>query len=154
MYECLKYILFSFFIIHISNQILGLVDAANCKYFDGKIAQLADKWERLAPGFHLWFMQRKAETFKSSMIAPVREAAQLGSPPQIYTDNANESKNFVLKEWVDFSKNTIPAFIAELRSFVQQSLVEAERAVYGSGEYYLSDEFKHLEVGEILEFRN
>lgn len=123
------------------------MDAANCKDFDTKSAQLEDKWERIAPGFHLWFMRRKAETFKTSMIAPVREAAQLGSPPKAYTDNANESKNFVLKDWVDFSKNTIPAFIAELRSFVQQSLVEAERAVYGAGEYYLSDEFKHLEVG-------
>ena len=76
------------------------------------------------------------------MIASVREAAQLGSPPH----NANESKNFVLKDWVDFNKNTIPAFIAELRSFAQQSLTEAERAVYGAGEYYLSKEFKHLEV--------
>ena len=80
------------------------------------------------------------------MIASVREAARLGSPPQMYTDNANESKNFVLKDWVDFNKNTIPAFIAERRSFVQQSLTEAEHAVYGAGEYYLSEECKHLEV--------
>lgn len=114
--------------------------------FDNKTAQLEQKWNSIAPGFHPWFMQHKADTFRTSMIASVREAAQPGSPPQMYTDNANESKNFVLKDWVDFSKNTIPAFIAELRSFVQQSVTEADRAVYGAGEYYLSEEFKHLEV--------
>ena len=82
------------------------------------------------------------------MIAPVREAAQLGSPPKNYTDNANESANFVLKDWVDFSKNSIPDFIAELRSFTQQKLAEAVRAVYGAGEFYLAEEFKYLEVSK------
>ena len=111
-------------------------------------AQLAEKWNRIAPGFHAWFLRQKAEVFKKSMIAPVREAAQLGSPPKNYADNANESANFVLKDWVDFSKNSIPDFIAELRSFTQQKLAEAERAVYGAEEFYLAEEFKYLEVSK------
>lgn len=57
-----------------------------------------------------------------------------------------KARIFVLKDWVDFNKNTIPALIAEIRSFFHQSLIEAERALYGAGEYYLSEEFKHLEV--------
>lgn len=122
------------------------MDSLSCEDFDTKTAQLEEKWNSIAPGFHPWFLKHKADTFKTSMIAPVREAAQLGSPPKAYTDNANESKNFVLKDWVDFNKNTIPAFNAELRSFVHQSLIEAERALYGAGEYYLSEECKHLEV--------
>ena len=44
-----------------------------------------------------------SDTFKTSMIASVREADQLGSPPTTYTGNANESKNFVLTDWVHFN---------------------------------------------------
>ena len=117
------------------------MDSVSCVEFDNKTAQLQQIWNSVAPGFHPWFVQHEADTFKTSMIASVRV-----HPPQMYTDNANESKNFVLKDWVDFNKNTIPAFIAELRSLVQQSITEAERAVYGAGEYYLSEELKHLEV--------
>jgi hypothetical protein len=47
---------------------------------------------------------------------------------------------------VDFSNNNIPTFIAELRSFTQQNLAEAERAVYGAGEFYLAEDFKYLEA--------
>ena len=124
------------------------MDSLSSEDFDTKTTQLEEKWNSIAPGFHPWFLKHKSDTFKTSLIAPVREAAQLGyrSPPKAYTDNANESKNFVLKDWVDFNKSTIHAFIAELRSFVHQSLIEAEHALYGAGEYYLSKEFKHLEV--------
>lgn len=101
------------------------------------------KWERIAPGFHQWF-QGKADVFKNSVIAPVRRSAQLGSKP--YTDNANESQNFVIKDWVEFKKSSMPSFVTKLRSFVQQSLDEASRAVYGAGDYYLVEEFRHLEV--------
>lgn len=116
-------------------QILGLVDSSS-----------EEDWERLAPGFHSWFSKNKAGIFKENMIAPVRERAQLGSPPSAYTTNANESKNFVLKKWVDFQKNSIPDFIEGLREYTQRCLTEAERAVYGAGEYSLSQEYKHLEV--------
>ena len=116
------------------------MDSLSCEDFDTKTAQLEEKWKSI--------LKHNADTFKTSMIAPVCEADKLEyrSPPKAYTDNANESKNFVLKDWVDFNKNTIPAFIAELRSFVHQSLIEAERALSGAGEYYLSEKFKHLEV--------
>ena len=122
------------------------MDSVDCNQFDKRTAQLEEKWNRIAPGFHVWFLRQKVEVFKKSMIAPIREAAQLGSPPKNYTDNANESANFVLKDWVDFSKNNIPTFIAELRSFTQQNLAEAEQAVYGAGEFCLAEDFKYLEA--------
>ena len=127
--------------------ILGLIDFVDYSQFDRWVVQLEEKWNRIAPGFHAWFLRQKAEV-KKSIIAPVREAAQLGSPPKNYTDNANESANFVLKDWVDFSKNSTPDLIAQLRSFTQQKLAEAERAVYGAGEFYLAEEFKYLEVSK------
>lgn len=93
-------------------------------------------------------MKTKADIFAKNMIASVRENAQLGSPPAIYTTNANESKNFVLKDWFDWKKNTITEFIEGLRGYVKRCLVEAERSVYGGGEYSLSKEYKYLEVGK------
>lgn len=123
-----------------------MVDSSSEEDFNNKLSTLNDKWERLVPGFHCWFSKNKAGIFKENMIAPVRERAQLGSPPSAYTTNANESKNFVLKKWVDFQKNSIPDFIEGLREYTQRCLTEAERAVYGAGEYSLSQEYKHLEV--------
>lgn len=91
-------------------------------------------------------MKNKADIFANNMIASVREKAQLGSPPAIFTTNGNESKNFVLKDWFDFKKSTIPEFIEGLRALSERYLVEAERCVYGGGEYSLADEYKYLEV--------
>jgi hypothetical protein len=48
-------------------------------------------------------MKKEADVFTKNMIKPVRENAQLGSPPAIYTTNANESKNYVLKDWLAFN---------------------------------------------------
>jgi len=125
---------------------LGLVDSQSQQELDDNIDSLKEKWERLAPGFFDFFKKNKADVFKYNMIAPVREAAQLGSPPEIYTTNANESKNFVLKNWVDFKKSTIPEFIQSLRGYTEGCLTEAERSIYGAGEYYLSEKYQHLQV--------
>jgi hypothetical protein len=106
------------------------------------------------PGFHEWFMKKEADMFTKNMIKPVRENAQLGSPTAIYTTNANESKNYVLKDWLAFKKNNIPDFIEGLREYTQRCLVEAERSVYGAGEYSLSQEYRYLEVDQKANFNN
>ena len=48
------------------------------------------------------------------MIADVREKALLGSPPEPYTTNSNESSNGVVRKWVGFTKSTWPAFVDKL----------------------------------------
>lgn len=125
---------------------LGLVDASDKDDFQEKLTSLADKWNAIAPGFHEWFVKKEADVFRNNMIAPVREKAQLGSPPAIYTTNANESKNYVLKDWLEFKKNNMPDFITGFRGYIERCLVEAERSVYGAGEYALSEEYRYLEV--------
>lgn len=125
---------------------LGLVDSSSDDDLMSRISSLTEKWEAIAPGFHDWFVKSKADVFISSMIFPVREKAQLGSPPDKYTTNANESKNFVIKDWLNFKKNSIPDFIEGLRGYAQRCLVEAERSLYGGGEYSLTEEYRYLEV--------
>jgi len=126
--------------------VLGLVDAFSENDFLTKLTSLSDKWDAIAPGFHEWFMKTESEVFKNNMIAPVREKAQLGSPPPKYTTNANESKNFVVKDWLEFKKNTMPDFITGYRGYIERCLQEAERSIYGAGEYLLSEEYRYLEV--------
>ena len=79
-------------------------------------------------------MDTQASTFQMYMIAPVREKAQLGSPPPRYTTNSNESANCTVKRWVGFTKSSWPAFVDKLQKLVEAQQSELSRAVYGSGE--------------------
>ena len=45
------------------------------------------------------------------MTAQVRKAAQRWYPPKTYTHNAKESKNYALKDWMEFRKNSIVVWI-------------------------------------------
>ena len=123
---------------------MGLVDSDSEESFDISLGQLQQRWERLAPGFHKWFIAQQANVFRSSMIRPVRERAQLGSPPVEFTNNPNESSNSVVKHWTSFKKNTWPAFIEKLQKLVEAQLSEADKALYGAGEYELLPEVSNL----------
>ena len=123
---------------------MGLVDSDSEESFDISLGQLQQRWERLAPGFHKWFIAQQANVFRSSMIRPVRERAQLGSPPVEFTNNPNESSNSVVKHWTSFKKNTWPAFIEKLQELVEAQLSEADKALYGVGEYELLPEVSNF----------
>ncbi len=96
----------------------GLVDVSNEEEFDVQLGRLRQRWEKLVPGFHKWFVSQQAGTFRRYMIAPVRQLAQLGSPPTIFTNNPNESANSVVKRWTSFTKSLWPQFITHLQRLV------------------------------------
>jgi hypothetical protein len=82
----------------------GLVDSTSCEDFDSKLASLKSVWRQrelsdgnCTPGFYEWFLEHKADTLKCSAIRPVREKAGLGSPPELFTTNASELLNSVIK---------------------------------------------------------
>ena len=89
----------------------GLVDKESEEAFDVSLGRLYKRWEKLAPGFHKWFLTQQAVSFRRCMILPVRERAHLGSPPLQFTNNPNESSNSVVKHWVGFKKNSWPDFV-------------------------------------------
>jgi hypothetical protein len=119
---------------------LGLVDADDAEDFDRKFASLFPMWEEEVPGFHAWFKKHKSSTFKESIISSVREAAGLGSPPSIYTNNDNEGMNSVLRRMTTSGKKLWSEMVAILEKLVTQQQVEFERAVYGAGEFRLVSE--------------
>ena len=106
-----------------------LVDAASEETFDLQIQQLCKHWDTLVPGFHEWFVDTQASTFRMYMIAPVHEKAQLGSPPPRYSTNFNES---TVKRWVGFTKSSWPAFVDKLQKLVEAQQSELSHAVQGS----------------------
>ena len=79
------------------------------------------------------------------MIAPVRKKAGLGCPPEFYTQNTPECCNTMVKknavkkkEWSDFC--------ISLESAVQTQEKELVKAVHDMGEFWLSPDFKHLQI--------
>ena len=94
-------------------------------------------------------MSQQADSFRRSTIRPVRERALLGSPPEEFTNNPNESSNSVVKHWTSFKKSSWPAFICKLQELVNAQLSEADKALYGAGEYSLVPELSHFAVDAV-----
>ena len=58
-------------------KILGLVDSVDCNQFDKRTAQLEEKWNRIAPGFHVWFLRQKAEVFNWDHLQRITLTTQI-----------------------------------------------------------------------------
>jgi len=83
---------------------------------------------------------------KCSAIRPVREEAGLGNPPEMFTTNASESLNAVIKSKVDYQKNELNKFIEKMRCLVDDQQKEVERAVCRRGKYTFRSNYQFLEV--------
>lgn len=87
-------------------RIEGLVDACSVKEFDQNFEALQELWNsrerpysgESEPQFYDHFSRFHAEVIKNHMRKDLRELVGLGSPPAIYTTNASEALNSVLKK--------------------------------------------------------
>lgn len=82
------------------------------------------------------------------MLRPVREECGLGCPPDIFTTNASESVNAMLKHKVDYKRNELPMFINKVMELVQEQQREVERAVVCRSKYQFREQYQHLVVAE------
>jgi hypothetical protein len=80
------------------------------------------------------------------MLPNVREKAGLVSPPTPYYTNEVESKNKLLEEEVQYKSSQLPEFVDKMRSLMEGQRQEIERAIIGSGEYRLRNEYRNLAV--------
>lgn len=80
---------------------------------------------------------------KMSMISSVHESAGLGSPPFPYTTNRNESMNNVAKAHADYRQSDWVELVSNMYDLVQNQSMEVDKAVYGMGEYFLSQPTSH-----------
>jgi hypothetical protein len=128
----------------------ALVDASTAAEFDTMLAVLEKEWLRVEKSQHSgdaqffsWFKKNLAVVMKENVIASVRQNAGLGCPPEFYTQNTSKCCNSIVKrdaggkkEWSDFCTS--------LEDTAKSQARELEKAIYGIGEFRLSDDFKHL----------
>ena len=98
--------------------------------------------------FVVWFRKYKADLIKEKMLKPVRVKAKLGEQPTLFTTNASESMNAVLKRKVDYKKNELLEFLEQLKKVIDEQQHELERAIINKGKYRLCCEYKKLEISE------
>ena len=124
----------------------GLIDSDDYTDFSEKLEMLKDKWDSICPEFLPWFVKHEVDAICSSMLSSVRTQSGLGKPPELFTTNASESLNNLLKRKVDFKRSEWPQFNKTLKELSEAQQGDVEKAVFGGGEYEFISEFKHLEV--------
>lgn len=105
----------------------GLIDAHNYIDFQHKVEALAQSWcscqvqsSANLEGFLEYFMANKVPVIRNTMLRSVREECGLGCQPQIFTTNASESINAVLKNKVNYKRNELPDFIGKLKEVIAE----------------------------------
>ena len=133
-----------------STYIEGLVDAQDeCDFYSKLVVQ---SWRSSAVSsvsdLEGYFTVYKAKVLCNTMLRYVREECGLGCPPDIFTTNASESVNAVLKHKVNYKQNELPQFIDKLREVFREQQQEVQCAVLGRGKYQFREQYCYLEVPE------
>ena len=98
------------------------------------------------PRFYEYFLRYKSTVVCYNMRKDIREGVGLGSPPSIYTTNASESMNAMIKRKVDYKQSEWPKFNEEMKQLVGQQREEIIRPLSGRGQYRLLPQFSHFAV--------
>ena len=96
-----------------------------------------------------YFLKEKADVIRETAI---RSVCGLGYTPKVYTQNANECMNRLIKaeDNSNYSKkeSSLLPYVERLRSEIRRQQDEQFLAVFGRGQYQLTDEFSFLQVEE------
>ena len=82
----------------------------------------------------------------ATMRKDIQESVHLRSPPEIFTTNASESINALMKRKVDYKESEWPHFNTQVREVVKQQQEEIVRALSGRGQFRLLPQFSHFSV--------
>ena len=93
-------------------------------------------------------MTHKAGVLRNTMLRPIREECGLGNPPSIFTTNASESINALLKRKLDYKKQELPVFIEKVKELVSEQKQDVERALVNCGKLQLRPQYQALGVRE------
>ena len=133
----------------------GLVDSSDTEDYDNKLQHMVESWRNSEmpstsdiDKFVNWFMTNKAEVIRNTMLRPVREECGLGNPPSIFTTNASESINALLKRKLDYKKQELPVFIEKVKELVSEQRQDVERALVNRGKLQLRCQYQALGVRE------
>lgn len=132
----------------------GLVDSTSEEDFNHRLKKCKEVWDAREmaktktkiPKFYDYFSRYKAKAVCFTMRKDLRIKAGLGSPPKMFTTNASESINAVLKQKVNFKESEWPEFNDKVKMLVKQQREEVIRALSGRGQYRLSPNYSHFAV--------
>ena len=120
-----------------------------------KLDALIEKWRNMDMSssanmerFLQYFVGNKVPVIRNTMLRPIRLDCGLGNPPDIFTTNASESMNALLKHKVDYMRNELPVFIDKVKELAAEQQMELERAVVGRGKYQFQEKYRFLQVTE------
>lgn len=135
----------------------GLVDSYEHD-FECKLNDVVESWRNAETSsssdidkFIDWFVANKVKVIRT-MLRSVREDCGLGNPPSVFTTNASESINALLKHKTDYKKHQLPAFIEKVKDLIDEQLHEVERAIVGRGKWRFRPQYKFLEISESVWF--
>ena len=92
----------------------GLLDADSAELFQSLYESVMDGWREISHSFVSWF-DSKIPTIKESMLANVRKAAGLGSPPAKFYTHSSESNNHVIKRKERYREVSLPQFAQDMK---------------------------------------
>ena len=132
----------------------GLVDSTLEKDFGERLEKCRTIWKACeapyaptsGPRFFNYFLQYKSDGVCPSMRADLRQSVGLGSPPKIFTTNASESINAMIKQKVNYKESEWLQFSEEVKQLVKQQGEEIIRALSGRGQYCLIQQFSQYSV--------
>ena len=87
----------------------GLAEAFDADDLSVKLESLLNKWEKLCPGFHNWFVKKRKRLFQDSVIQSARQGSDITG---LCYQNDIESLHFVEKSQQSFTKKSPNEVIA------------------------------------------
>ena len=122
----------------------GLVNAASDEIFNQKLQEIKELVMQLSGKdvFSKYVDSTLADVIRFGIIEPVR----CGYVNSGWTNNNCESTNHVLKSALNWKTQKLPVLVEELRRVVITVEKDIERAIYGSGNYYIAECMRHYEV--------
>ena len=131
----------------------GLIDCTSPEEFDKALDTITTKWKNMHRNGHKfvdYFMKEKADVIRETARSDIRSMCGLGFPPKVYTQNANECLNRLIKAEQNsaFSKKeaALSSYVERIRTEIDRQQNEQFLAVIGKGPYRLSEQFSFLAV--------
>ncbi|CAB3994354.1 Hypothetical predicted protein [Paramuricea clavata] len=132
----------------------GLIHTTSADEFCACLQSAVCKWTTLHEDY---FLKSKAKIIRESARSDIRSMCGFGYPSTLYTQNANECMNRIIKADQDpkSSKHqtALLPYIERIRAEVARQHDEQFLAVLRLGQYRLSDKFSFLRVEENNFFR-
>ena len=128
----------------------SLVSSNSSEQFWDRLSCLKDAWisrHKEGEKFYKYFTKMKADQFANCLTAEVRSLSGLGYPPDVYTQNANECMNAVIKR-AQNKKMDVVDCIENLRKEVNHQQSMKKLAMVSRGELSVSEKFSKFLVDE------